>query len=290
MIEDVDVTDTHIDGPRSVGLWRTILAGVPSPRNLALTLLTFLINLACVTMVADRLYSEHMIPTEDLSFVRPGFISDKEVKFLVREADQTKMPVVFEIRVKENESPFSTDEYLVAGKVQSTSDDTDYTAVVDLALNHHSQRTYEWRTSNGHSGEFTSAPEAGKYPDKFDGKFTFLSTSCIINRLPYNPLDHPLSILGMRYLSNVLPELSAQFMLFLGDFIYADVPREWGESAADVGATQTSSLNVSLPFSLQRLSVQFNTWHPLANFEERVSTFSFTVISTDLNFTVPAEV
>lgn len=256
MIEDFDVTDTQhtTDGPRSVSLWRTILAGVPSPHNLVLTLLNFLINLACVTMVADRLYSEHMIPTEDLSFVRPGFISDKEVKFLVREADQTKMPVVFEIRVKENDSPFSTDEYLVAGKVQSTSDDTDYTAVVDLALNHHSQRTYEWKTSNGHSGEFTSAPEAGKYPDKFDGKFTFLSTSCIVNRLPYNPLDHPLSIPGMRYLSDILPELSAQFMLFLGDFIYADVPREWGQSAADVGGTQKRRLNVSLLFSLQRLS------------------------------------
>ncbi|KAG6356652.1 hypothetical protein INS49_014526 [Diaporthe citri] len=235
VIEDVDVTGTQltIDGSQTVGLWRTILAGVPNPRNLVLTLLTFLINLACVTMVADRLYSEHLLPTEDLSFVRPGFVSDKEVKFLVREPDQTKMPVVFEIRVKESELPFSTDEYLVAGKVQSTSDDTDYTAVVDLALNHHSQRTYEWRTSNGHSGEFTSAPKAGKYPDKFDGKFTFLSTSCIVNRLPYNPLDHPLSIPGMRQLSKVLPNLSAQFMLFLGDFIYADVPREWGESAAD---------------------------------------------------------
>lgn len=246
MIEDVDVTDTQItiDGPRDVGLWRTILTGVPNPRNLVLTLLTFLINLACVTMVADRLYSEHLLPTEDLSFVRPGFISDKEAKFLVREPDQTKMPVIFEIRVKEAESAFSTDEYLVAGKVQGTSDDTDYTAVVDLALNHHSQRTYEWKTSNGHSGEFTSAPAAGKYPDTFDGKFTFLSTSCIVNRLPYNPLDHPLSIPGMRYLSKILPDLRAQFMLFLGDFIYADVPREWGESAADVSDALTLIANV----------------------------------------------
>lgn len=214
-------------------------------------------------MVADRLYSEHNIPTEDLSFVRPGFISDKEVKFLVREPDQSKMPVVFEIRVKENESPFSTDEYLVAGKVQSTSDDTDYTAVVDLALNHRSQRTYEWRTSNGHSGEFTSAPEAGKYPD--NGKFTFLSTSCIVNRLPYNPLDHPLSIPGMRYLTKILPNLGAQFMLFLGDFIYADVPREWGESAADVSDTPISSRNIRSAIS-PGLSVQVNTWHSSANF------------------------
>lgn len=274
MIEDVDVTDTQvtIDGPRTVGLWRTILAGVPNPRNLVLTLLTFLINLACVTMVADRLYSEHLLPTEDLSFVRPGFVSDKEVKFLVREPDQTKMPVIFEIRVKENERPFSTDEYLVAGKVQSTSDDTDYTAVFDLSLNHHSQRTYEWRTSNGHSGEFTSAPKAGKYPDKFDGKFTFLSTSCIVNRLPYNPLDHPLSIPGMRHLSKVLPNLGAQFMLFLGDFIYADVPREWGQSAADVSDRPPSSPNIR-PFCIVSKGVSTEYLVPYGQYKINVVLF-----------------
>lgn len=264
MIENVDITDMQrtTDGFRGVSLRRTILAGVPNPRNLVLTLLTFLINLACVTMVADRLYSEHLLPTEDLSFVRPGFISDKEVKFLVREPDQTKMPVVFEIRVKENELPFSTGDYLVAGTVQGTSDDTDYTAVVDVALNHHSQHTYEWKTSNGHSGEFTSAPGVGRYPDKFDSKFTFLSTSCIVNRLPYNPLDHPLSIPGMRYLSKVLPNLGAQFMLFLGDFIYADVPREWGESATDVSESPNSSPNSSGTF--QRTPKQY-TERPIAS-------------------------
>ncbi|KAI3396345.1 hypothetical protein diail_12235 [Diaporthe ilicicola] len=235
VLEDTDVTDTEVilDTSRAVSLWHTVLTGAPNPRNLVLTLLTFLINLACVTMVADRLYSEHIIPTEHLSFVRLGFVSDKEVKFLVREPDQSKMPVAFEIRVKENELPFSTTDFLVAGGAHNTSSDTDYTAVVTLALMHHSQHTYEWRTSNGHSGEFTSGPSAGRYPDKFDGKFTFLSTSCIVNRLPYNPLDHPLSIPGMRHLSNLLPNLGAQFMLFLGDFIYADVPRWWGENADD---------------------------------------------------------
>ncbi|POS80507.1 alkaline phosphatase family protein [Diaporthe helianthi] len=232
VIEDVDVTDSRlsVDGPQNI--WHTILAGVPNPRNLVLTLLTFMVNLACVTMVADRLYSEHMLPTEGLSFVRPGFISNKEAKILVREPNQSKLPVRFEIRVKEDESPFAkAGDYVVAGTVKTTSDDTDYTAVIAVALNHNSQRTYEWRTSNGHQGEFKSAPEPGKYPD--NGKFTFLSTSCIVNRLPYNPMDHPLSIPGMRYLRDVLPNLGAQFMLFLGDFIYADVPREWGENAAE---------------------------------------------------------
>ncbi|KAK2602445.1 hypothetical protein N8I77_008975 [Diaporthe amygdali] len=233
VVEDIDVTDTQliIEESGDISPWRTILAGVPNPSRLVLTLITFLINLSCVTMVADRLYSEHLTPTDGLAFVRPGFISEKQAKFLVREPDQSKMPVTFEIRVKDNQLPFKTEDFITAGGVLETSNDTDYTAVVDITVTHHPQLTYEWRTSNGFSGEFTSPPEAGRYPDKFDGKFTFLSTSCIVNRLPYNPLDHPLSIPGIRHLSNLLPDLGAQFMLFLGDFIYADVPRLWGQSA-----------------------------------------------------------
>lgn len=260
VLEETDVTDTEtvLDTSRAVSLWNTILTGVPNPRNLVLTLLTFLINLACVTMVADRTYSEQMIPTEDLSFVRLGFVSDKEIKFLVREPDQSKMPVAFEIRIKENELPFATKDFQVAGRVHNTSTDTDHTAVVTLPLMHHSQNTYEWRTSNGHQGEVTSAPEAGKYPDKFNGKFTFLSTSCIVNRLPYNPLDHPLAIPGMRHLSKLLPDLGAQFMLFLGDFIYADVPRGWGENADDVSDTSSQHKCSSLLCYLKGVLFLFN--------------------------------
>lgn len=41
-------------------------------------------------------------------------------------------------------------------------------------------------------------------------------------------MDHPLAIPGFRYLAKLLPSLGAQFMLFLGDFIYADVPQRFG--------------------------------------------------------------
>jgi alkaline phosphatase D len=67
-------------------------------------------------------------------------------------------------------------------------------------------------------------------PEVNDGKFTFLSTSCILPRFPYSPLDHPLAIPGLRHLARKLPELHAQFMLFLGDFIYVDVPQRFGKT------------------------------------------------------------
>lgn len=65
------------------------------------------------------------------------------------------------------------------------------------------------------------------------GKFAFVTSSCILPHFPYNPFDHALSIPGFRYLAKVLPNLGAQFMLFLGDFIYIDVPKRFGTSVED---------------------------------------------------------
>lgn len=59
-------------------------------------------------------------------------------------------------------------------------------------------------------------------------KFTFLTSSCIKARFPFSPLDHPLSIPGFRHLAKWIPSLQATFMLFLGDFIYVDVPHRFG--------------------------------------------------------------
>lgn len=228
VIDEVAVKEAVIAGEPPVSSWYSLLTGLPNPRSLALSIITLLINVACVTMVADRVYSEHWITSQDLSFIRVGYVSDSEAKLLIREPDQAKMPVTIDVRLKDPQPPFDTTIWQTVGGVRWTSNETDYTAVVTVPAPHRDQRTYLWKSSNGHFGEFTSAPRAGQYPEKYDGKFTFLSTSCIVSRLPYTPLDHPLSVPGMRHLAKLLPSLGAQFMLFLGDFIYIDVPKWWG--------------------------------------------------------------
>lgn len=233
IIEEVDVKEAIVVGEPPVSSWYSMLTGLPNPRSMALSLVTFLINVACVSMVADRVYSERYITADDLSFVRVGYVSDQEAKLLIREPDQAKMPLTIQVRLKDPLPPFDGTTWQTAAGVRWTSNETDYTAVITVPAAHRDQVTYLWRSSNGHSGEFTSAPKVGSYPDKYAGKFTFLSTSCIVNRLPYNPLDHPLAIPGMRHLARLLPDLRAQFMLFLGDFVYADVPRFWGAEVAD---------------------------------------------------------
>ncbi|GAP91742.1 putative alkaline phosphatase family protein [Rosellinia necatrix] len=216
---------------RSPNRLRTLLTGAPSPSSLLFTILTVLVNMACVAFVTDFVYAPTWYhPSHDLSFARVGYVSHSEAKLLIREPDQTKMPITVQLHTKDAQAPFDNPLWQEVGNVDLTTEDSDYTAVVTLPLTHSKQRTYQWVTSNNHSGEFTAAPKPGAMPELFDGKFTFLSTSCLVPRLPYNPLDHPLAFPGMKHLAQVLPTLGAQFMLFLGDFIYVDVPHQFGQT------------------------------------------------------------
>ena len=236
VVEDVVVVETLSIEKRDLNPIKTLLSGAPNPRSLALSALAFLINGALVGMVADRVFSEHRHTADDLSFVRPGYISDNEAKLLIREPDQTKMPITVEVHIKDPQPPFDNPLWQKAGSVKWTNGETDWTAVVELPLRHSKQRVYEWRTSNNHTGEFTAPPRPGYTNELNDGQFTFLASSCIVSRLPYNPMDHPLAIPGMRHLANVLPSLGAQFMLFMGDFVYVDVPKWWGKTISDYRA------------------------------------------------------
>ncbi|KAL2135413.1 hypothetical protein VTI74DRAFT_8646 [Chaetomium olivicolor] len=228
--EDVTIRETISVEKRPLHPLQTLLTGAPNPRSLVLSLATLLLNGLCLGLVADRLFRERYHTGEDLSFVRVGYVSENEAKLLIREPDQSKMPVTVEVHIKDPQPPFDNPLWQDAGGVRWTTNETDYTAVVSIPLRHSKKRTYEWRTSNNHSGEFTAPPPIGRAEETNYGPFTFLSTSCIVQQLPYNPFDHPLSIPGLKHLAKVVPTLNAQFMLFLGDFIYADVPRYWSKS------------------------------------------------------------
>jgi alkaline phosphatase D len=230
--EDVTIKETISVEDRPLNPWQTLLTGAPNPRSLALSLATLFLNVLCVGLAADRLFRERSYTGDDLSFVRVGYVSDHEAKLLIREPDQSKLPVSVEIHIKDPQPPFDNPLWQNAGGVRWTTNESDYTAVLSIPLRHSKRRTYEWRTSNNHTGEFTAPPPIGHAEETNYGPFTFLSTSCIVPRLPYSPFDHPLSIPGFKHLAKVLPSLNAQFMLFLGDFIYADVPRYWDKSMA----------------------------------------------------------
>ncbi|KAL9607074.1 MAG: hypothetical protein Q9204_009376, partial [Flavoplaca sp. TL-2023a] len=97
-----------------------------------------------------------------------------------------------------------------AGKTYWLSNETDFTFTVTIDGLQPSSRYQQ--------GHLTPTTD----------KLTFLTSSCIKPRFPYNPLTHPLSMPGFRHLASWIPSLKASFMLFLGDFIYVDVPRRLG--------------------------------------------------------------
>ncbi|KAG6318063.1 hypothetical protein E4U22_005734 [Claviceps purpurea] len=232
--EEVDIQENIILEEKYEAPWKVLLYGAPSRAQPKLSLLGVLINALLVGFTVDTLYRARWYHTaEDLSFVRLGFVSSSEARFLIREPDQSQLPVTLQIRVKGAEPLLENTAWHSTVDVKLTSNETDFTQAITVPLRYSDQRWYEWKTSNNHTGEFLSPPKPGSMPSVNDGKFTFLSTSCILPRFPYNPLDHALAIPGLRHLARKLPDLSAQFMLFLGDFIYVDVPERFGKSTEE---------------------------------------------------------
>lgn len=229
--QEVEVDEGVTVKEKFVPRWKILAYGAPNVRDKAASIMTFVINAILILMTVDALYrSRFFYSVDDASFARLGYVSPDVAKLMIREPDQSKMPVIVQHRLLDPQPPFENPVWQVSGAVASTSKDSDYTFVVDIPLGHPNQRWYEYKTSTNHTGKFLSAPKAGHMSSYNDGKFTFLSTSCILPRFPYNPLDHGLAIPGLRHLADKLPELGAQFMLFLGDFIYVDVPERFGKS------------------------------------------------------------
>ncbi|KAF3905364.1 hypothetical protein ABW21_db0200954 [Orbilia brochopaga] len=218
---------------RKISRWRTLGLGVPSlADNPVLTVTSFLINAACFIAIYDLTYTAPGYhKAEDLSFARTGWVTDRAARILVREPPASvfvKESPVYVVSWREENTPQQAGRIARALAQWNTVQidpfkyNSDYTSMVSLTGLKPST-TYKYLTSGNHTGTFTTAPKRGA-----KSKFTFLATSCIKQRLPWSPFDHALDIPGLRTLGKLLPELKAQFMLFLGDFIYIDVPMRPG--------------------------------------------------------------
>ena len=207
---------------------RTMFLGLPSPRSDLWSFLTLSINILLVLGVIDVVYRGPMLyQSHDLSFARIGFISDTSAKILVREPDSAQLPIFLSYRG----GPGSglDDAWKSAGQAYWLSKETDFTTTFTIGKLQ-PLTSYQYVVSNNRTGFFTTAPSAGQTPPG-RGKFAFLTSSCIKPRFPYNPFSHPLTIPGLKHLAKCIPELHASFMLFLGDFIYIDVPHRFGTDA-----------------------------------------------------------
>ncbi|KAL8848977.1 MAG: hypothetical protein Q9221_006008 [Calogaya cf. arnoldii] len=205
-----------------------LLWGFPHPTSRWWTLSTAGINAILCLCVLDLVYrAPLMYPSHELSFARVGHVSDTSASLLIREPDQRQLPLFVSYRSMPDSGDSLADApWKAVSRTYWLSNETDYTFTITIDGLQPTSR-YQFAASNNQSGHFTTAPSQGRVAPGTD-KLTFLTSSCIKPRFPYNPLSHPLSMPGFRHLASWLPSLQASFMLFLGDFIYVDVPRRLG--------------------------------------------------------------
>lgn len=210
------------------GIIRTLLLGLPSHTLSLWDLITVLSNVVLVLFTVDYVYRGPTLhKSEELSFARVGFVSDTAASILVREPDTSQLPIYVSYRSAPNPVYIPTDRsWIPVERIFWLSNDTDFTHSITIGGLEPSS-SYQYATSNNHTGFFTTAPLPGQINPSL-GKLTFVTSSCLKARFPYNPFSHPLSVPGFRHLAKWIPALRPAFMIFLGDFIYVDVPLRFG--------------------------------------------------------------
>lgn len=236
-IEEIGVQETVVYEKRSPHPILTMLTGLPSPSSTFWTAFTVLVNASLVAMTIDYTYRAALLHhVQDLAFSRLGYVSDSTATILVREPDVSRLPISMSYRRADGPTDSYSNTFSSGWKhgdaVSYVSDDTDYTTTLHVQGLQPDTR-YQYVLSNNYSGHFVTAPSTGRFSrrQEANGKFTFLHSSCL-KRFPYNPFDSALAIPGLRHLARLLPALRPRFFLFLGDFIYIDVPQRHGSDVA----------------------------------------------------------
>lgn len=205
---------------------KTLLTGLPSPRLPLSSRLTALVNIVLTLFTLDFLLRGLVLYSgEDLALSRIGYVSPTTASLLVREPDPAQLPLTVYYQEEDHSS-----KWIEEGIIYTLDNTTDFTISVVLKDLKPSSR-YRYALSNNRTGTFSTAPLPGT---ESAHKLTFLTSSCMKPNFPYDPLSHPLRFPGVEQVSETIsklpPLLRPAFMLFLGDFIYIDVPMRFGSS------------------------------------------------------------
>ncbi|KAL0947239.1 hypothetical protein HGRIS_013360 [Hohenbuehelia grisea] len=221
-----------------------ILFSLPT-KSRRLKLANLIINVFLLLAVVEFLAYPFIDSASDVVFTRVGAVYHDRIKIAVRypltNHSDEELPYIVWREANNNSS-------WVHGPSLHLSEDNDWVQTVQLTGLWPSA-SYEYRlSSNGSFLPYPSEPISFRtFPDPHittGSRFRFLVSSCITPNFPYVPM-HGRRIRGFDLLADYLfkdeetvsqenhtafnvsstPALSpVEFMLFLGDFIYADVP------------------------------------------------------------------
>ncbi|KAG0149487.1 hypothetical protein CROQUDRAFT_39774 [Cronartium quercuum f. sp. fusiforme G11] len=205
--------------------------------NRYILLVNALLTLFCLDATFRPLF---LNGEEDLAFVRVGAVGETWAKIHARIPPSPAIDelTVGAIVIYRTMKPVG--EWIVGPKVLM-SNVTDWTSVVKID-ELWPGTSYEYRLTSLSSpaahherfptvGRFKTVPDSRLVTD--GSQFTFGHTSCIKPGFPYNPLRPPLHNDGAEQLAEVAHDHNLDFILFLGDFIYADAPYHAGSRVKD---------------------------------------------------------
>ncbi|OBR16313.1 PhoD-like phosphatase [Colletotrichum higginsianum IMI 349063] len=189
-----------------------LLLGCVDQTSLLASFGTVVLNLLSLGAVWDFLYRGHFAhQSNELFFSRLGYVDETTARIVVRSPIS---PVTY-VEITWSPSSRSGDEPPRSTTI-SVAESNDYVGTFSLdGLEPDTEYTYG--TNASHSGVFRTAAASPK-------RWSLISTSCIKPFYPYSPADHALRIRGLEHLDRYLATDPADMMLFLGDFIYIDLP------------------------------------------------------------------
>jgi alkaline phosphatase D len=206
---------------------KTLFGGLPYARSKWLTRTTIVINVVLALLTLDFLARGYVLyPIENVAFSRIGYVSPTTANLVFREPDSARLPVAVMYQ-EVTEHPGDWYEEDIVYKMDNSTDFTTSVTLNDLKPS----TKYRYLLSNNKSGTFITSPG----PNTAEAsRLSFVTSSCLKPNFPYNLLSHPLRVPGLEQMTDALaklPELlRPAFMLFLGDFIYIDVPYRFGSS------------------------------------------------------------
>jgi alkaline phosphatase D len=190
--------------------------GIPDWNEIEFSYITIGVNVVLALFALDLVFRGPLMhPSADIRFSRVGFVDRDSAKVLVREPDSSQYPIHAYLR--DQSGRWSKEDTIFYA-----DEATDYTYPVTFEpLSADTEYLYE--LSNNLTGTFKTAPRRFEAADQ---RLTFLTSSCVKANFPYSPFNHALHIPGFTHLSTIIQSMpsAAAFMLFLGDFIYIDVP------------------------------------------------------------------
>ncbi|KAF4444510.1 alkaline phosphatase d [Fusarium austroafricanum] len=187
------------------------------------TVAGFFINLLCLGAVLDFLFRGHFLHhSSDLAFSRVGYVDSSTARIVVR----APISDYVEITITGGASDVDKPKPIL---LKSEFDYVGTFLVEGLKAN----TSYTYSTNASHVGSFRTLTQPSSGPKRW----SLASSSCIKPFYPYSPTDHGLRIKGLEYLSNYVSGNPVEMVLFLGDFIYIDLPIPLGW---DVNAYSTA--------------------------------------------------